>query len=87
MNDIGNIDDIKIFVDGFYQKVRKDDLLGLVFALKIASDALEKHLDRMYDFWNTVLFFERRYTRNPFSKYVDLPIESIHFNRCLDLFI
>lgn len=85
-NDIKDIDDIKIFVDAFYQKVREDDLLGPIFALRIAFDDWGKHLDRMYDFWNTVLFFQRSYKGNPFSKHAQLPIESEHFDRWLHLF-
>jgi len=31
MEDIRDKEDIKIFIDAFYKKVRKDDLLGPVF--------------------------------------------------------
>ena len=86
MKDIENIKDIKVFVDAFYTKVRADELLGPVFAIRIESEAWEKHLNQMYSFWNTVLFFQRTYKGNPFSKHVNLPVEKLHFSRWLSLF-
>lgn len=86
INDIENIDDIKVFIDAFYEKIREDDLLGPLFALRIVSDAWDKHLNRMYDFWNTILFFQKNYKGNPFSKHACLPIDSTHFDRWIYLF-
>lgn len=57
MKDIKNIEDIKLFVDEFYSKVSDDQLLSPIFGMRIESGDWEKHLNRMYDFWNTVLFF------------------------------
>jgi len=86
MHDITDKEDVKIFVDSFYSKVREDDLIGPVFASKIADDNWEPHLERMYSFWNTVLFSVRDYSGNPFSKHADLPVQKPHFARWIELF-
>lgn len=86
MNDIANKDDVKIFVDSFYSKVEKDILIGPVFAAKIKDGNWEPHLERMYSFWNTVLFSVRDYSGNPFSKHATLPIQKEHFERWVGLF-
>ena len=86
MKDIENLEDIKIFVDGFYTKIREDEMLAPVFAMRIENDNWEKHLNRMYNFWNTVLFPARTYKGNPFSKHMTLPIDKRHFAQWLDLF-
>ena len=85
MKDIENIEDIQLFVNEFYGKIQEDDLLGPVFALKIEKDNWQVHLDKMYGFWNTVLFGAREYQGNPFSKHRPLPIEKRHFDRWLAL--
>jgi len=86
MNDIRNKEDIKVFVNAFYTKVQKDDLIGPIFASKIADGSWDKHLERMYSFWNTVLLPEQDYRGNAFSKHADLPIQKPHFERWIALF-
>jgi len=85
MNDITNKEDIKVFVDIFYNEVQKDQLIGPVFAAVIPNGNWTPHLERMYSFWNTVLFGAREYRGNPFSKHSSLPIEKRHFDRWLKL--
>ena len=84
--DIENRNDIKGFVDGFYSKVREDGLLSPVFDSKIAPSAWPAHLERMYDFWNAILFAEKGFDGNPMQKHMSLPIDEKHFNRWLHLF-
>ena len=86
MKDIENLEDIKVFVDDFYQKIKIDDLIGPVFIAQIGHGDWSKHLHRMYQFWDTVLFFQRSYKGNPFSKHAHLPIEGVHFERWITLF-
>jgi len=80
MTDIENKDDIKFFVDKFYGKVREHKTLAEVFENKIAENEWPKHLERMYSFWNTVLFGQPDYKGNPFSKHATLPIADGHFD-------
>ena len=84
--DIQNKADIKKFVDGFYDRVKEDSLLSPVFVSKIAEEAWPAHLERMYDFWNAILFAETGFNGNPMQKHMSLPIEEKHFNRWLHLF-
>lgn len=84
--DLTGLEDIKVLVDAFYLKIQADALLGPVFALRIASDQWPKHLRRMYDFWNTVLFHQQGYKGNPFAKHVGLPVEQVHFDQWVHLF-
>jgi len=86
MTDIRNIEDIKLFVDAFYGKIREDGLLAPVFALRIETDNWQIHLTKMYRFWDSVLFFQRSYKGNPFAKHIGLPIETKHFQQWVNLF-
>jgi len=86
MKDIDSIEDIQTFVNGFYDKVKNDELLAPVFAIRIEANGWDVHLERMYDFWNTVLFFDGTYKGNPFSKHIGLPITENHFSRWIVLF-
>ena len=84
--DIENKTDIKNFVDGFYTKVKEDSLLFPVFASKIPNEAWPAHLERMYDFWNAILFAATGFNGNPMQKHMSLPIEEKHFDQWLSLF-
>jgi hemoglobin len=84
MKDIGNIEDIQLFVDEFYTKVREDELIGPVFSKVIAE--WQPHLDRMYAFWNAALFGVAGFKGNPFAKHAPLAIAQEHFTRWLELF-
>lgn len=86
MKDIENLDDIKVFVDNFYSKVQQNDLLAPIFATRIDSNDWERHLNRMYSFWNTVLFNQRGYKGNAFAKHAELPVEPQHFSTWTTLF-
>jgi hemoglobin len=47
--------DITAVVDAFYMKVRRDPVLGPVFARAIADDAWPAHLAIIQDFWSSVM--------------------------------
>jgi len=84
MKDINDLNDIRVFVDDFYAKVQVDDLIGPIFMEAISN--WQPHLNKMYAFWNAVLFGESGYKGNPFSKHAPLKINPAHFNRWLQLF-
>ncbi|HVW15690.1 MAG TPA: group III truncated hemoglobin [Mucilaginibacter sp.] len=85
MKDISDINDIRLFVDDFYAKVRRDELIGPIFLQAIPGD-WQAHLDKMYVFWNAVLFGVAGFKGNPFSKHAPLNIWQDHFDRWLLLF-
>ncbi|GEP09495.1 group III truncated hemoglobin [Methylobacterium gnaphalii] len=75
------------FLDAFYAKVRRDDVIGPIFAARIADEDWPRHLATIQDFWSSVLLKTGRYKGNPFGKHV--AIEEIglqHFERWLKLF-
>jgi len=83
--EILNIDDIKLLVDSFYEKVKRDKLLANIFNERI-KDRWPEHLEKMYRFWQTVLLNEHTYYGSPFVPHAKLPVEKEHFNQWLFLF-
>ena len=86
-NDIRTQDDIRWLIDAFYTLVRRDELLGPVFAARIPAGHWPAHLDTMTRFWTAALLAQAAgYRGNPGAKHLDLPIEKAHFTRWLLLF-
>ena len=83
--DILSIDDIKLLVNTFYDKVREDYLIGPIFNERIQG-LWPQHLAKMYTFWQTVLLGEHTYYGTPFPPHAQLPVEKEHFDRWLTLF-
>lgn len=84
-HDILNIDDVKSLVDTFYDKIRKNELLGPIFNERI-QDRWPQHLEKMYTFWQTVLLKDHTYFGSPFVPHARLPVDNIHFNVWVGLF-
>jgi hemoglobin len=85
MKEIENIDDIRLFVNEFYDKVKSDLFIGPIFMETIPED-WQPHLEKMYAFWNAALFGVPGFRGNPFAKHAPLKIGPEHFNRWLELF-
>ena len=83
--DIITLDDIKQLVDSFYEKVRGDELIGVIFNERIGN-RWPQHLEKMYTFWQTVLLGEHTYFGSPFPPHANLPVSHIHFERWMLLF-
>lgn len=80
-------DVLAAFLDAFYAKVRRDAVLGPVFAAKIAETEWPRHMATIRDFWSSVLLKTGRYKGNPFGKHLGITgIDAAHFERWLDLF-
>jgi hemoglobin len=75
---------IDALVERFYGRVRKDPLLGPVFAERIADWA--PHLATMKRFWSSVTLMSGTYHGQPMQKHFPLPIDRHHFDRWLALF-
>lgn len=84
-NDIKTLDDIKLMVDTFYGKIRKDEKLKDIFNNKI-EDRWPQHLEKMYRFWQTVLLDEHTYYGSPFLPHAKLPVDITHFEQWLKIF-
>ena len=83
--DILTLEDCKTLVDNFYDKVRKDTLIGPIFDQRI-QDRWPEHLEKMYRFWETVLLEDHTYFGSPFPPHANLPVEWNHFEKWLELF-
>jgi hemoglobin len=85
LQDISNIDDIKLLVNMFYEKVQNDDLIGPVFNERMTGRWPE-HLEKMYRFWQTILLEEHTYSGSPFPPHKQLPVNQTHFDRWMEIF-
>jgi hemoglobin len=83
--EISSINEIKLLVNEFYGKVRKDELLKDIFDERI-QDRWSEHLEKMYRFWQTILLEEHTYSGSPFLPHASMPIELAHFERWQELF-
>ncbi len=87
--DITSRADVERLVDGFYERVRGDELLGPIFD-DVAHTDWARHLPKMYDFWEGVLFGVAGFRGNPLSVHRELarrlPLGDREFGRWLDLF-
>lgn len=71
-------------VDGFYDRVRADPLLGPVFDDRISDWG--PHLEQMRLFWSSVALMSGAYHGRPMPKHLPLPVDARHFDRWLELF-
>lgn len=87
--DILNASHIKLLVDTFYEKVRKDTIISHFFTEAVVVH-WEEHLPTMYNFWENILFSTGNYSGNPMMKHIALnqisPMKTEHFQRWLELF-
>jgi hemoglobin len=78
---------IQVMVDAFYARVRRDPTLGPIFAAAIADDAWPRHLEKMYEFWSSVMLTSGRYKGDPVSTHRKVAgVEPPMFANWLDLF-
>jgi hemoglobin len=68
----------------FYQRARQDALIGPIFEGCVHD--WETHFARMRDFWSSVVLMSGRYHGQPMVQHLPLPIDTLHFNRWLELF-
>ena len=71
-------------VDGFYDRVRADTLIGPIFDERISDWG--PHLAQMKLFWSSVALMTGVYHGRPMPKHLPLPVDGRHFDRWLELF-
>lgn len=76
--DIEKIEDIKLMVNTFYERIKKNEVLGPIFEERI-KDRWPEHLEKMYRFWQTILLEEHTYNGAPFPPHAKMPIDESHF--------
>ena len=89
-HDITTRADIERLVDTFYERVRADEILAPIFD-DVAHTDWARHLLKMYDFWETVLFGTPAYRGQPIGIHVELAtrvaLGQREFGRWLALFV
>ena len=79
--DIESRKDIEYLINSFYEKVKKDEVIGF----DVAKVNWEKHLPVMYDFWESIIFSINKYEANPMLLHTNLnkliPFTKQHFKR------
>ena len=87
MNDIKTTQDIQLLVDTFYDKVKTSEI-GFFFN-DVVNVNWEKHLPKMYIFWESVLFATTKFEGNPMGAHFPfnekVAMEKHHFNTWLKL--
>ncbi|CAL2063219.1 group III truncated hemoglobin [Tenacibaculum sp. 190524A05c] len=88
---IENREDVFVLVSTFYDKIKKDDVIGEFFLETIPEEEWDDHLLKLTDFWETNLFFVRKFKGNPIKAHRDVDanfnnaIQQEHFGRWLQL--
>ncbi len=81
--------DVELLVNRFYEKVRDNPMLGHVFD-GVARVNWEKHLPKMYNFWEMILFGKDGYDGHPLRPHLIInsvhPLTIPHFEQWLVLF-
>jgi hemoglobin len=87
--DISSRKDVELLVTSFYERVTKDDTIGFIFTDIMKVD-WDKHLPKMYDFWETILLGASKYYGNTMGVHFDVnrkvKLEAKHFDKWIELF-
>lgn len=89
--DIENREDVFLLVSSFYDKVRKDQILGPFFNNVIKD--WDAHLENLTTFWEASLFLKTKYYGNPLKAHVKVDanvnntITEKHFGIWLNLWL
>jgi hemoglobin len=75
---------IERLVRAFYDRARRDPLIGPVFEAKVHD--WDGHLARMCAFWSSVALMSGRYRGQPMAVHLPLPVDTPHFDRWLEIF-
>ncbi len=91
--EIENREDVYLLVSTFYNKIKKDDFIGHFFLKAIPENDWENHIEKLTDFWETNLFFAKKYKGNPMQVHKKLDennnatITQEHFGKWLELWV
>lgn len=91
MKEIENRADIHLLVITFYDKIRKDDLLGPIFNAHLSKEQWPPHLEKLTDFWVTALLGDVCFKGSPtkahlkVDKYLNHTMDQVHFGQWLQL--
>lgn len=83
MKDITTNDDVKLLVDTFYSRARKDEFIGPIFEKYIHN--WEAHHIKLYQFWRTVILKQAAYRAHPVQMHFKMALSREHFDRWIEL--
>jgi hemoglobin len=87
--DISSRADILMLIEHFYEKVKRDDTIGIIFTEIFPLD-WDHHIPLIVDFWETILLDNPVYKSNAMEKHVAInkifPLKKQHFDAWLALF-
>lgn len=87
--DIHSRNDIDNFIRLFYERVKADKTIGIIFN-EIVAINWEKHIPLITDFWETILLDNPVYNHNAMDVHYALnriyPLRKEHFDAWLNLF-
>lgn len=89
VKDIETRQDIELFVRRFYETVKQDETIGLIFTEVVQMD-WEHHIPVITDFWETILLDNPVYSHNAMEVHYRLnqrfPLKKIHFDVWITIF-
>jgi len=75
---------IRTLVDSFYEAIRADAMLGPIFNANVKDWSV--HLNKMYDFWSSMVLRSGRYSGRPIVAHLKLDgLTHEHFDHWLSL--
>jgi len=87
--DISKRSDIELLINSFYDKVKRDDTIGVIFNEVVHMD-WEHHIPVIVDFWDSMLLNADLYHKNAMEPHFAInkifPLQQRHFERWLKLF-
>jgi hemoglobin len=87
--DIASRDDIQLLMERFYERVKRDETIGIIFTEIVPLD-WQHHIPLIVDFWETILLDHPLYRQNAMEKHFAInriyPLKKEHFDAWLFLF-
>ncbi|MCB0495590.1 MAG: group III truncated hemoglobin [Cyclobacteriaceae bacterium] len=89
MRDITSEEDVKLFIDAFYEKVKADAKIGYIFN-EVADLNWEEHMPKIYRFWESILLGKPGFQGDVMGVHIRLnkkeKLTSDHFDKWIALF-
>lgn len=89
IKDIGSRQDILLLMERFYEKVKLDPVIGIIFTRIVPLD-WDHHIPLIVDFWETILLDNPVYKTNAMEKHFAInriyPLKKEHFDAWFSLF-
>lgn len=89
MREIENEQDIKLFLNAFYEKVKIDDTIAYIFN-DVANLNWDNHMPKIYAFWESILLGKPGFSGDVMGVHIRLhqkeKLTTAHFDRWIKLF-